>query len=198
MSDEPFDVMECLYDTWDYIKAKKRAVSEFFNPTEASKEVNTKVCKMCFEFGATKRKCCNQLYCDYCYTKDQVCPYCKASTRIEKMTGATFAVQNFSELEECRCCLEPGTKRRCCGAYYCDDCYYKLPQCRSCEAPTGKKPSVSSAFKGTLIAILLSWFTTIMFVLLLIFTILILSANEAQTKVLMSGYSAMASSKIVP
>ena len=188
MSDEPFDLAECLYDTWDYLKAKKRAVSEFFNPTEASKELNTKVCKMCFEFGATKRKCCNQLYCDHCYTKNQFCPYCKASTRIEKMTGATFAVQNFSEHEECRCCLEPGTKRRCCGAYYCDECYYKLPQCRSCEAPTGNRPSVSSAFKGTLIAILLSWFTTIMFVMCVVGAILVLSANEAQTKVLMSGY----------
>ncbi len=188
MSDEPFDVIECLYDTWDYIKAKRKAVSEFFNPTEASKEVNTKVCKMCFEFGATKRKCCNQLYCDHCYTKNQVCPYCKASTRIEKMTGATFAVQNFSELEECRCCLEPGSKRRCCGAYYCDECYYKLPQCRSCDAPTGNKPSLSSGFKGTVTAILLSWSATITFVSFVVFTILILSANEAQTKVLMSGY----------
>ena len=188
MADEPFDLAECLYDTWDYIKAKKKAVSDFFNPTEKEKEANTKVCKMCFEFGATKRKCCNQLYCDHCYTKNQFCPYCKSSTRIEKMTGATFAVQQFSEHEECRCCLEPGTKRRCCGSYYCDACFYKLPQCRSCEAPTGNKPSVSSAFKGSIVSILLSWFTTIMFVLSIVATVLVLSANESQTKILMSGY----------
>ena len=30
------------------------------------------------------------------------------------MTGATFAVQQFSEHEECRCCLEPGIKVREC------------------------------------------------------------------------------------
>jgi hypothetical protein len=31
----------------------------------------------------------------------------------------------FSEHEECRVCLGPGLKRRCCGNYYCDDCYCK-------------------------------------------------------------------------
>jgi hypothetical protein len=186
--DEPFDCVECLHDTKDYLTLKYRQMNEFFNPKDAEKAANTKICKMCFEFGATKRKCCNQLYCDHCYTKNQECPYCKASTRIEKMTGATFAVDSFSEHEECRCCLEPGTKRRCCGSYYCDDCYYKLPQCRSCEAPTGNKPSFSSAVRGSIISILLSWFTTALFVLGVVALVLVLSANEAQTRVLMSGY----------
>jgi hypothetical protein len=177
-----------MHDTRDYVSLKYKAVLEFFNPTDAAKDVNEKICKMCFEMGASKRKCCNQMYCDHCYTKNQACPYCKASTRIEKMTGATFAVESFSEHEECRCCLEPGTKRRCCGAYYCDECYYKLPQCRSCETPTGNKPSLSSNMRGSIISILLSWFTTVMFVLMVVATVLILSANEAQTKILMSGY----------
>ena len=113
MADEPFDFGECLEGVQESISAKIHAVSEFFNPTETDKEENKRVCKLCFESGATKRKCCNQLFCDHCYTKNQACPYCKASTRQEKMTGATFAVESFSEHEECRCCLEPGTKRRC-------------------------------------------------------------------------------------
>ena len=188
MAEEPFDCVECLHDTRDYLTLKARQVNEFFNPKDAVKAANNKICKMCFETGASKRKCCNQLYCDHCYTKNQECPYCKASTRVEKMTGATFAVDSFSEHEECRCCLEPGTKRRCCGAYYCDDCYYKLPQCRSCEAPTGNKPSLSSAVRGTILSILISWIATALFILGVVALVLILSANEAQTRVLMSGY----------
>ena len=141
------------------------------------------MCKLCFESGATKRKCCNQLFCDHCYTKNQACPYCKASTRQEKMTGATFAVESFSEHEECRCCLEPGTKRRCCGSYYCDECYYKLPQCRGCEAPTGNRPNMSKVKHGSIASILLSWFTTLFVVLAAVAIVSVLSANESQTAV---------------
>jgi len=110
MGDEPFSCIECLKDTVEILRVKKNQITEFFNPTEIDKAANNRVCLLCFEAGATKRKCCNQLYCDHCYTKNQACPYCKASTRQEKMTGATFAVQQFSEHEECRCCLEPGIK----------------------------------------------------------------------------------------
>jgi hypothetical protein len=63
------------------------------------------------------------------------------------------------EIEECRGCLDPGTKRPCCDEYYCNDCYCKLrsftktnvshlivgtlvraDKCPSCEVPVaGKK-----------------------------------------------------------
>lgn len=96
MGDEPFSLVECLKDTAEYVRLKNRQFREFFNPPEDDKAENKRVCLLCFESGATKRKCCNQLYCDHCYTKNQACPYCKASTRQEKMTGATFAVQQVS------------------------------------------------------------------------------------------------------
>ena len=57
-----------------------------------------------------------------------MCPNCKNATKKEKTTGATFVVQAFSEHEECRICLDPGLKRKCCGNYYCDDCYCKCKQ----------------------------------------------------------------------
>ncbi len=188
MGDEPFDLVECLHDTADWFRLKKRTIGEFFNPPDADKIENKRICLLCFESGATKRKCCNQLYCDHCYTKNQLCPYCGTSTRQEKLTGATFAVQSFSEHEECRCCLEPGTKRRCCGAYYCDECYYKLPQCRGCEAPTGNKPKLSAQWRGSVTSIVLSWLTTIFIIAGVIAGILTLMQNESQVKTLMSGY----------
>jgi hypothetical protein len=188
MGDAPYSVGEFVADAVDWFVVKKRAINEFFNPTDADKVENRRVCLLCFEAGATKRKCCNQLYCDHCYTKNQACPYCKAVTKQEKMTGATFAVQQFSEHEECRCCLEPGMKRRCCGSYYCDTCYYKLPNCRGCEAPTGNKPRLNAQWKGSVLSILLSWFTTIFVICAVIAMVLIISANERQVKVLMSGY----------
>jgi len=188
MGDAPFDLVECLRDTVDWARVKKREIGEFFNPPDKDAVENKRVCLLCFESGATKRKCCNQLYCDHCYTKNQACPYCNASTRQEKLTGATFAVENFSEHEECRCCLEPGTKRRCCGAYYCDECHYKLPHCRGCDAPTGNKPNTSAKWRGSITSIILSWLTTILIVLGVIAGSLTITQNESQVKVLMSGY----------
>jgi len=88
-------------------------------------------CKLCLESNAFKRKCCNALYCDHCYTKNESCPNCKVMTRQEKLTGATYQLKVYSEHEECRVCLEPGICRRCCNNYYCDTCYYRMPLCRS-------------------------------------------------------------------
>ena len=68
-----------------------------------------------------------------------LCPNCNAATRQEKQTGAVFMLNVLSEHEECRICLDPGLKRRCCNNYYCDECYYKLPLCRSCQTPVGQK-----------------------------------------------------------
>lgn len=82
-------------------------------------------CVICFEEGSL-RPCCKTVYCDYDYSKDQFCPNCKTSTKKEKLTGAVFMIAPFSEHEECRVCLGPGLKRRCCGNYYCDECYCKF------------------------------------------------------------------------
>ena len=165
-----------------------RGVRDFLYPPPPPVEINTRICDLCFESGATKRKCCNRLYCDHCYTKNRQCPYCLTSTRQEKMTGATFAVEAFSEVEECRCCLELGIKRKCCGSYYCDDCFYKQPQCRFCDAPVVKTDD--SAFKGfaTVLSIIISWLATIFFVLVVVAFALVMSVNESQTKVMMSSY----------
>lgn len=164
-----------------------KRLGEFLSPTEPPPPENVRVCTLCCESGATKRKCCNRLYCDHCYTKDRSCPYCLVSTRQEKMTGATFAVEAYSEVEDCRCCLELGTRRKCCGSYYCDDCFYKLPQCRYCEAPVTK---ASNSLKGvaTVISVIVSWLATLFFVLIVVAFCIVMSANEAQTKVMMSGY----------
>lgn len=164
-----------------------KGIRAFLYPPPPPEEINARICELCFEGGATKRKCCNRLYCDHCYTKNRQCPYCLTSTRQEKMTGATFAVEAYSEVEECRCCLELGIKRKCCGSYYCDDCFYKVPQCRFCEAPVVK---VDDRFKGfaTVMSIIISWLATIFFVLIVLAFCMVMSINESQTKIMMSGY----------
>lgn len=96
------------------------------------------LCKLCYEPNAIRRQCCRSLFCDYCYVKLDFCPHCKAETKAEAKTGATFQVKVLSEHEECRRCLDPGLIRRCCGRYYCDNCYYSAPACRSCGYPIGK------------------------------------------------------------
>jgi len=165
-----------------------KSLIEFFYPPEPVPQENVRICLLCFESGATKRKCCNQLYCDHCYTKNRACPYCLATTKKEKMTGATFAVASFSEHEECRCCLDPGVKRRCCGAYYCDDCYYKLPQCRGCEAPVGRQQAQIANLRATVLTIILSWVATIFFIAAVVAFAIVFSTSEAKTEVMMSNY----------
>lgn len=147
-----------------------------------------KLCGLCFESGATKRICCYGLFCDHCYTKDKMCPNCKAATRVEKMTGATYMLPAFSENEECRCCLDPGLKRRCCGSYYCDDCYYKIPYCRICEKPVGKKGGVTDEMKATILAIVLGIFVTLIIVCAVAVALAILGLSEQATPVGINGY----------
>lgn len=83
-------------------------------------------CVICFEEGKV-RPCCKTVYCDYDYSKNGCCPNCQNASKIDKVTGTVFMVAPYSEHEECRICLGPGLKRRCCGNYYCDECY-----CKSC------------------------------------------------------------------
>lgn len=148
-----------------------------------------KQCGICLEEGATKRICCNCLFCDYCYTKNRLCPNCKTPTRQEKMTGATFVVAAHSDHEECRVCLEPGLKRRCCGNYYCDECYYNLPQCRSCEAPVSNLGYKKALWgKTSVVAVILGWFFTIFVCMSLTGLVLTLSVSESLTPVGISGF----------
>ena len=160
---------------------------ELFYPPPEQKDEAVKICSLCFEDGALKRKCCNRMFCDHCYTKDRKCPYCSKSTRQEKLTGATFAVEDPSEVEECRCCLELGIKRKCCGSYYCDDCFYKVPLCRFCDAPVVKEDTRSRGF-ATILSVIISWLATIFFILIVAAFGVLMSYNESQTKILLSGY----------
>lgn len=149
-----------------------------------------KICGTCFEEGAVKRKCCNCLFCDHCYTKNKACPNCKQSTRKEGMTGATYTVQTFSEHEECRLCLEPGTKRRCCGNYYCDECFYKSTTCKSCDAPINSLGLLKKKLWGStsIYSVLLGWGFAI-FVIMAAFTLVsVVSSSEALTPVGIYGY----------
>ena len=38
------------------------------------------------------------------------------------------------EQEECRTCLGPGFRRKCCSEYYCNDCYFRTRKCPGCGA----------------------------------------------------------------
>ena len=120
----------------------------------------TLVCLQCIEPGASKRKCCNAPYCDHCYITEQKCPNCDIPTKQEKLTGATYQVKIYSEHEECRTCLEPGTKRACCNNYYCDDCFYKLASCRSCGTPIGKdtkRGGFNNMERAKAISVIIGW-----------------------------------------
>lgn len=153
------------------------------------RESNT--CMLCIEPGASKRKCCNALYCDHCYTKNQKCPNCSAATRQEKLTGATYQLKIFSEHEECRVCLEPGLPRRCCNNYYCDTCYYQLPTCRSCGAQVGHvgKDGKTSFFEKAFLATnLMGWAITFFVALSMVTFFGVVLAAELETPVGLSDY----------
>lgn len=143
-----------------------------------------KTCGVCFEEGAKQRPCCNCLFCDHCYTKNKACPNCKQSTRQEKMTGATYTVISYSDHEECRTCLEPGLKRRCCGNYYCDECFYKQPTCKSCGTPinnVGRNLQNALLGRASLTSVLLGWGMAAFVILCFFGLVSTLSASEALT-----------------
>lgn len=145
---------------------------------------NVKICSLCIEPNALKRKCCNVMLCDHCYTKNEKCPNCHTATRKEALTGATFQLKVFSEHEECRVCLEPGLSRRCCNNYYCDNCYYKLPTCRSCGSQVGHiGDDNKNKFldRALLLTVLTGWAITIFVTLSVIvfFTVVTVAESEA-------------------
>eukprot|EP01041_Mallomonas_annulata_P006490 gene6490-13099_t len=138
-------------------------------------------CGVCFEEGKV-RKCCKSVFCDHCYTKGKMCPHCKNATKKDKTTGATFMVQLFSEHEECRICLDPGLKRRCCGQYYCDDCYYKLKTCRSCgKAVANRGLQMDFKDKATLCSVFLGWAVTAFLITALVGAITVITSSQLLT-----------------
>lgn len=183
----PTKVLVTFFNPFKYFITKKSAIL----PMEATlSDVNEeKNCLMCYEsYGVSKRKCCNALYCDHCYTKDKKCPNCDKATRQEKMTGATFQLAVYSEHEECRICLDPGLKRRCCGNYYCDDCYYAFPKCRSCKQSVGSKRFNSNMTSAVLISVLTGWMVTIFLCTAVAGLIVVVSVSESATPVTLWKY----------
>lgn len=62
-----------------------------------------------------------------CSVTKQACPSC--GTALDQ--GRPVLIQAHTELQvkevlECRRCLRPGYRRKCCQEYYCNDCYCKL------------------------------------------------------------------------
>ena len=147
------------------------------------------LCEMCMEQGATKRRCCNGKFCDHCYTKNRACPRCKSATRMEKMTGATYLLPLFNENEECRICLDPGIRRRCCGNYYCDDCYFALSRCRSCDQPVDRKALGARTWgRAFVLTVLLGWAVTVFVAMLLLAVVLVVSLSELSSPLGISGF----------
>lgn len=103
------------------------------------------------------------------------------------MTGATFTLTAFSEHEECRHCLEPGLKRRCCGNYYCDECYYSSLKCRSCAKPV-MTSGVLGVSRAEAIAVFLGWLTSIFFFVSVFAFFVTLAASEVQTPKSLSDF----------
>jgi hypothetical protein len=168
---------------------------------KSSSTTDTKYCRLCFENGAVKRQCCNAFYCDHCYIKNQKCPNCGVQTKQEALTGATYQLKLFSEHEECRVCLDPGSLRRCCGNYYCDDCYYKVPTCRSCGSIVSsiRDEKLMKQQKGALFGLIedrtraysvfLSWVLTFFLVLSTLTFFSIIAAAEIEAPVGINSYT---------
>ena len=152
-------------------------------------EEKQRCCVICLEPGGIKRKCCAEICCDHCYTKDKACPTCQAPTRQEKMTGATYMLQTHSEHEECRKCLDPGLKRMCCGNYFCDDCYYSFPSCPSCDTPVGRRGLMTLlGGRASILSVIIGWMALAFFILAVLGLMAFISASEAQTPITVSKY----------
>lgn len=48
---------------------------------------------------------------------------------------------------ECRICLDPGVKRKCCGGCFCDRCYYRTSKCPVCHKPTAHRGLLGFSLK---------------------------------------------------
>lgn len=93
----------------------------------------------------------------------------------------------LSEHEECRSCLDPGLKRRCCDNYYCDECYFNQPICRYCRTPIDTKAR-NRIDKGRYLPIILGWALSIFVITVVIIGIALILANNFITPVGIFGY----------
>ena len=110
-------------------------------------------CGICFEVGKV-RDCCGGPLCDHCYTSRGRCPLCgvgifrgkpvAAPKEEEEEEEGPSMMQRLrqeakEEVLECRICLDPGTKRKCCGGCFCDACYFQKPTCPVCRKPNATR-----------------------------------------------------------
>lgn len=141
-------------------------------------------CSICLETSQVSlRKCCNVYFCDYCYTIDKICPSCKEATKVEKSTGLVYAIAMNSEFEECRICLNPGLKRRCCGNYYCDDCFNSQIKCRSCGTDIATKFETRVDRKTPFIPFVIGWIISTFIAMIMISLIIVISLSESVTPI---------------
>lgn len=122
-------------------------------------------CVVCFEEGRA-RSCCGSMLCDHCYASRGQCPVCGVGIMHGKPVFIKHQpveeAQSIDEVDseqatsheeivrqreaeakkehmECRICLDPGKKRKCCGGCFCDACYYRKPTCPACRKPTANR-----------------------------------------------------------
>ena len=59
--------------------------------------------------------------------------------RTAKERERQLAVDVKQELLECRICLNPGVRRKCCGGCICDACYNRKSTCPACGEDAAKR-----------------------------------------------------------
>ena len=147
---------------------KKKAYDEQMALFEAMEKEGTFVeCFQCFE-EAEERVCCRAQLCDHCYGNTGACPSCGIAVKdnqpiaedprtkatslddrleLNNMDEAAMAAERErqlavdvkQELLECRICLNPGVRRKCCGGCICDNCYNKKTHCPACGKSAAKR-----------------------------------------------------------
>ena len=143
-------------------KARKKALEKQMRRLRALEDDGVFLeCFQCFE-EATKRKCCGGQLCDFCYDMSGACPACGVAVKDGKPLAEVDVEEpiDLSELDaeaaeaerqrrlkreitqellECRICLNPGVRRKCCDGCVCDACYSKRPTCPVCGKDAAKR-----------------------------------------------------------
>ena len=143
-------------------KARKKALEKQMRRLRALEDDGVFLeCFQCFE-EATKRKCCDGQLCDFCYDTSGACPACGVAVKDGKPLAEVDVVEQIDlseldaeaaeaerqrrlkreitqELLECRICLNPGVRRKCCDGCVCDGCYSKRPTCPVCGKDAAKR-----------------------------------------------------------
>ena len=157
---------------------KKKAYDEQMALFEAMEKEGTFVeCFQCFE-EAEERVCCRAQLCDHCYGNTGACPSCGIAVKdnqpiaedprtkatslddrleLNNMDEAAMAAERErqlavdvkQELLECRICLNPGVRRKCCGGCICDNCYNKKTHCPACGKSAAKRGLASFSLRLT-------------------------------------------------